>query len=140
MESLKYSINHVFLPPKTPQKDDTNINEEHNLIGSLLNSTKKFAAQCPPTEARQLQAVARMLQRLLTVKSGLGGSEKKASMRQVISELSNGGTSYSCCCFCCFMSCSGSKPLTILTVSLPRISRLSRPSPECRPSSHWPRP
>ncbi|KAK4130358.1 hypothetical protein BT67DRAFT_490504 [Trichocladium antarcticum] len=90
MESLKYTINHVFLPPKTPQEDDTNINEEHNLIGSLLNSTKKFAKQCPPTDARQLQAVARMLQRLLTVKPGLGSSEKNASMRQVISELSNG--------------------------------------------------
>ncbi|KAL2132090.1 hypothetical protein VTI74DRAFT_4243 [Chaetomium olivicolor] len=90
MESLKYAINHVFLPPRIPQEDDTDLKEEHNLISSLLVSTEKFSMQCPATEAQPLGPVIRMLQRLLKVKPGLGSSEKKASMREVIHELKDG--------------------------------------------------
>ncbi|KAJ4291237.1 hypothetical protein N0V88_006237 [Collariella sp. IMI 366227] len=90
MDSLKYTINHVFLPPKTPQEVDTGINEEHNLISFFLNSTKEFAKQRSATEAQQLQAVVRMLLRLLMVRPGLGSSEKTASVREVIGELRNG--------------------------------------------------
>jgi hypothetical protein len=89
--SLKYAINHVFLPPKTPQEDDTSIPEEHNLIGLLLESTRQFSQECSTPESQQLQLVIRMLERLLKLKPGLDSNDKGAAMKKVIRELSNGG-------------------------------------------------
>jgi hypothetical protein len=89
--ALEYAINHVFLPPKTPQKDDTGIVEEHHLIDSLLESAKKFCEECSTAEAKDLGLVIRMLERLLKVKPGVESSTKRTVMKTVIQELSNGG-------------------------------------------------
>ncbi|KAK4182801.1 hypothetical protein QBC35DRAFT_395228 [Podospora australis] len=91
MRSLEYAIHHVFLPPKIPQEDDTSIEHEHNLISSLLESTRKFPQQRPAAEGSQrLRLVIRMLERLLKVKPGLDSSTKGAVMQQVIRELEDG--------------------------------------------------
>jgi hypothetical protein len=47
-ESLKFAINHVFLPPRTPQEDDGSVPDEHTLISLLLESVKEFARENPP--------------------------------------------------------------------------------------------
>ncbi|KAK4120622.1 hypothetical protein N657DRAFT_665989 [Parathielavia appendiculata] len=90
VESLKYAINHVFLPPKAPQKDDASIEEELNLIASLLKSTRQFSRECSAAEPQQLWPVIAMLERLLKVKPGLDSATKGTSMKKVIQELDDG--------------------------------------------------
>lgn len=91
MRSLEYSIDHICLPPKTRQKDDASIAEEHNLINFLLQSTTYFSEQYSATEAEQLEPVTRMLQRLLKTKPGLESSAKQSAVKEAIRELDNGG-------------------------------------------------
>jgi hypothetical protein len=89
---LDHLIYHVFLPPKSIQGADTSIEKEHTMISSLLESVRKFSRDCSVDESQQLQAVSRMLQRLLKVKPGLETSNKRAAMRKVIEDLEVGGT------------------------------------------------
>ena len=91
-ESLEYLINHVFLPPKTPQEDDMAIEQEHNLISSLLSSVKKFSKASSATESKALGRVVRMLERLLQIRPGLQDIKKTYVMKNVIGELKHGGT------------------------------------------------
>ncbi|KAL2261316.1 hypothetical protein VTK26DRAFT_4409 [Humicola hyalothermophila] len=88
--SLQHLINHVFLPPKTPQQHDEDIVEEHNLIGSLLASVAQFPRDCSAAESDALDRVIRMLQRLLRMKPGMGDSNKRATVKNVIKELKDG--------------------------------------------------
>ncbi len=90
MESLKYIVNHVFLPPKTPQEDDTAITEEHRLISSLLESVKAFS-ECLAPEAKKLEPVVKMLQHLLKVKPGMESITKEADMKQIVLGLGHDG-------------------------------------------------
>ncbi|KAH6623091.1 hypothetical protein F5144DRAFT_623147 [Chaetomium tenue] len=88
--TLASAINHVFLPPKTPQEGEVNIPEEHNLASSLRESVVKFCSRCSKAESEQLQPVIRMLQRLMKVTPGMDGRTKKAAMASVIQELKDG--------------------------------------------------
>jgi hypothetical protein len=97
--ALEYAINHIFLPPKTPQDDDPNIEQQHELASSLLQSINHFSQQCSAAESQQLRPVVLMLQRLLKVKPGLRSSTKRAAMKDVIRELDNGGTYTVVCIF-----------------------------------------
>jgi hypothetical protein len=90
-EALAYAINHVFLPPKTPQEGETSIQREQDLISFLLESVVKFSQLCSKNESEQLQPVIRMLQRLMKVMPGMDDSSKKTAMSFVIQELKNGG-------------------------------------------------
>ncbi|KAK3904432.1 hypothetical protein C8A05DRAFT_13694 [Staphylotrichum tortipilum] len=90
MRSLEYAIYHVFLPPKCPQADDTNIKHEHNLIHSLLQSAKRFSAQCSAADAQRMGPVIRMLDRLLEAKPGMAGTDKKTALQKTIRDLKNG--------------------------------------------------
>ncbi|EAQ83711.1 hypothetical protein CHGG_10115 [Chaetomium globosum CBS 148.51] len=89
-ETLEYAINHVFLPPKTPQEGEVNIKEEHNLARFLRESVVNFCSRCSKAESEELQPVIRMLQRLMQVSPGMDGRTKKAAMASVIQELKNG--------------------------------------------------
>ncbi|KAK3293166.1 uncharacterized protein B0H64DRAFT_327170 [Chaetomium fimeti] len=89
-KTLEYAINHVFLPPKTPQDGEANTREEHNLARFLLESTVQFSQRCSTAESEQLQPVVRMLKRLVKVTPGMDSSTKKGAMKSVIQELKNG--------------------------------------------------
>lgn len=90
-ETLEYAINHVFLPPKTPQEGEVNIQEEHNLARFLRESVVNFCSRCSKAESEDLQPVIRMLQRLMKVSPGMDGRTKKAAMASAIQELKDGG-------------------------------------------------
>ncbi|KAK4238611.1 hypothetical protein C8A03DRAFT_33363 [Achaetomium macrosporum] len=92
MESLGFSINHVFLPPRVPQKDDASIPEEHTLISLLLESAKQFGKQTSPAVSDRLGPAIRMVERLLNVKPGLDmdSKAKEALVRGVMLELAEG--------------------------------------------------
>ncbi|KAK7447753.1 hypothetical protein VKT23_014011 [Stygiomarasmius scandens] len=42
MSELQYIVNHVFMPPKLPAKDDYAIENEHALCKSILNSANRY--------------------------------------------------------------------------------------------------
>lgn len=88
---LEYLINHVFLPPKTPQEDDINIEQEHNVISSLLLSVRMFSKVYQATESKKFSRVVRMLERLLRMKPGLEDINKAYAVKKVIEELKDGG-------------------------------------------------
>ncbi|KXX79354.1 hypothetical protein MMYC01_204711 [Madurella mycetomatis] len=88
--SLMYSINHVFLPPRTPGKDDMNPGHERDLVKFLLCSIREFSNESPATKSAQLSQVARMLERLLTTQPGSETSDKKITMAEVIRKLERG--------------------------------------------------
>lgn len=89
--SLTYSINHVFLPPKTPGTDDMDIDHERDLVKFLLCSIREFSDESPATEPAQLGRAARMLERLLTMQPGSELRDKKTVMAKVIRDLERGG-------------------------------------------------
>lgn len=93
--TLEHAIYHVFLPPRTPQRDDTDIVKEHGLIESLLASTNKLSEICSTSELFHLAPVARMLRRLLRVKPGMEDDAKRKTMKNVILELQDGGNTHS---------------------------------------------
>ncbi|KAK0710370.1 hypothetical protein B0T21DRAFT_454868 [Apiosordaria backusii] len=63
-QGLEFAINHVFLPPKTPQSDDTSATGEMFLIRSFLSSLQEFST-LEPGDATRLQPLVRMVERLL---------------------------------------------------------------------------
>ncbi|KAK7442560.1 hypothetical protein VKT23_016158 [Stygiomarasmius scandens] len=42
MSELQYIVNHVFMPPKLPEKDDYTIENEHALCKSILDSANRY--------------------------------------------------------------------------------------------------
>ncbi|KAK4182710.1 hypothetical protein QBC35DRAFT_546309 [Podospora australis] len=89
--SLEYMINHVFLPPRLPQQEDTNIDHEHQLIRSFCASLQDFWTWQPDDESR-LSGAFRMLSRLLQVEPGLHGSEKQNTVENILRDLTDGET------------------------------------------------
>lgn len=92
VRALENAINHVFLPPRTPQADDSNIGHEHYLISLLVRSISTFSTTCSTADAERLVPVGRMLERLLRVKPGRKSKDKRSEMRAVMQELEDGGT------------------------------------------------
>lgn len=90
-EAFNYTINHVFLPPNTPQQDDTDIAHEHDLVRALLTSTNKLSQKYSISESSQLEPVSRMLQLLMEVKPGAEGNTKRTITKGVIRDLKGGG-------------------------------------------------
>ncbi|GAB1318054.1 ubiquitinyl hydrolase 1 [Madurella fahalii] len=88
--SLMYSINHVFLPPKTPGEDDMNLDHERDLVRFFLCSIMEFSKECSTTESALLGRATQMLQRLLTTQPGSGFRDKGTVMAKVIRELNCG--------------------------------------------------
>ncbi|KAK3937045.1 hypothetical protein QBC46DRAFT_320431 [Diplogelasinospora grovesii] len=86
---LQYLIHHVFLPPKLPQSDDTNLQNEHGLIQSLLDAALEFAnLNCRPCP--EVTAAVGMLLRLLEMRPGVDYPEKKGVVRNMIRKLTDG--------------------------------------------------
>lgn len=60
--NLRYVINHVFLPPRLPQKNDTTPDNELALVGSLHKSLLKFK-ELEPTASAALDPAINMVGR-----------------------------------------------------------------------------
>ncbi|KAK3346903.1 hypothetical protein B0T25DRAFT_613574 [Lasiosphaeria hispida] len=86
---LEYTINHVFMPPRLPQEDDTQITNEHRLIASLLESVRHFTT-IEPSSVEALLPVIGMLEKLLGMAPGRDCLNKERYMRDAISTLKEG--------------------------------------------------
>ncbi|KAK4235167.1 hypothetical protein C8A03DRAFT_46641 [Achaetomium macrosporum] len=89
-KSPEFSIHHVFLPPRVPQKDDGSIQEEHRFTSLVLESAKQFGEECSPAVFNRLGPAVRMIERLLAVNPGSDSEDKGALLRGVILELAEG--------------------------------------------------
>ncbi|KAK4175214.1 hypothetical protein QBC36DRAFT_355360 [Triangularia setosa] len=85
-QDLEFVINHVFLPPKLPQSDDTNATGEAFLICSLLSSLREFSI-LQPGEATRLQSLMRMVERLLRLQTR---EPKETLTAEILQDLSDG--------------------------------------------------
>jgi hypothetical protein len=71
-QALPYIINHVFLPPKLPQEDDSGVDKDSALILECEAALKSFQAHLPSHECRRWAACTRMLRKMLELRDPSG--------------------------------------------------------------------
>jgi len=67
LEDILYVLNHVFLPPKLPQKndDDTVTDRDQVLCRLAYNASRDFFTFLPQSQQAQWSTVSRMLKNFL---------------------------------------------------------------------------
>jgi hypothetical protein len=71
-QSLSCIINHVFLPPKLPQEDDSGVVKDSALIVECKAALEAFQAHLPSHECRRWAACIRMLRKMLELRDPSG--------------------------------------------------------------------
>jgi hypothetical protein len=71
-QALRYIINHIFLPPKLPQKDNSGTDKDIALIVEFEAALKLFQAYVPSQEQRRWAACIRMLKGMLELRDPSG--------------------------------------------------------------------
>lgn len=90
-KALDFMINHVFLPPQLPQEDDSDPEYLNTTIRAFRDSVACFLS-AEPGSAPSVRPALDMLDRLLSTESAKGDETLKTrSVRDVISDLKNGG-------------------------------------------------
>lgn len=87
-KDLNYIINHVFLPPKLPQKDDSNDTKSAALIGQVLAALRSFQAYVPEHERPEWIGCTKMVGSMLELRDHVGGlmAEKlQITLREMMS-------------------------------------------------------
>ena len=79
--SLNYVITHVFLPPKLPQEDDRNSNQDSALIEECRAALRSFRARLSGRERQRWVDLILMLSKMLELRDASGDmlSEKVES-------------------------------------------------------------
>jgi hypothetical protein len=94
-ESLNFMIDHVFLPPRLPQEDDTNPQGSLDMVRFLYNSVLNFLMAesiSRPAVTPALEMLGRFLET-----NGPNETLDKQILRDIIINLKSGGT-YSVYC------------------------------------------
>ena len=91
--SLDFMIDHVFLPPRLPQADDTDARHSLATIQVLCDSVSRFLL-AEHGSLLAVQPVLKMLERFLKTGPGLGLDEAPETqmLRGIIALLTDGGT------------------------------------------------
>ena len=72
-EGLNYIIDHVFLPSKLPQKDDSNATKGVSLVEEILTALKSLQAHVPTEERSEWIPCIEMVNNMLQVRDDYGG-------------------------------------------------------------------
>jgi len=94
-EALAYVIDHVFLPPKLPESDDTEASHERVLLQHVHSTLKAFQQlhhDVGGGVSDRLQGVARcilMVQRMISVR--VDGALDAARLDKELKEMESGG-------------------------------------------------
>ena len=118
-KDLNYIINHVFLPPKLPQKDDSNTAKGSSLLEEVLTALKSFQAHIPEQERSEWIPCIKMVRKMLQIRDHFGGLVAK-EVETTLMEMADGGTN---------LSASGNR--TKLTRFAFRYPGVAYPLPEC---------
>ncbi|CAG8973653.1 hypothetical protein HYALB_00002219 [Hymenoscyphus albidus] len=71
-QSLPYIINHVFLPPKLPQKDDNDFEQDSALVQECEAALTSFQTYLPAEERWRWAGCAKMLRKILEIRCPRG--------------------------------------------------------------------
>ena len=88
---LYHIVNHVFLPPKLPQKDDSDTTKSTSLIEELLTALRLFQAHILKQERSEWIPCIKMVSGMLELRNPFGGlvTEKVES---ALRTMMDGGT------------------------------------------------
>lgn len=89
--SLEYIANHVFFPPKLPQKDDYSIIHARTLCISILQSAVAYGLCVPIADRGRWDKIGRMLKYLCATQESEALS--KEGIKESIMAMQVGGTS-----------------------------------------------
>ena len=70
-KDILYALNHVFLPPKLPQEDDTKAERDVALCRSVYHASLEFTDFLAPPQQQQWSIVHQMLKTLLKTTQAL---------------------------------------------------------------------
>ena len=93
-KDLNYIINHVFLPPKLPQKDDSNAAKDSSLLEEVLTALKSFQAQIPEQERSEWIPCIKMVRNMLQIRGHFGGLVAE-EVETTLMAMADGGTNWS---------------------------------------------
>ena len=71
--SLPYIVNHVFLPPKLPQEDDSDLENDTALLEQCEAALRSYQAQTFPHEQWRWAACSAMVSTMLRTRNYSGG-------------------------------------------------------------------
>ena len=89
--NLPYIINHVFLPPKLPQKDDSSPSRDAALAETLLEGLKAFHDLLPTQQQPQWSPLIRMIYQVLSMRDSQGGMATEC-VGDALEAMIDGGT------------------------------------------------
>ena len=87
--NLLYFINHVFLPPKLPQKDDADITGDLALTEECRTALESFVAYLPSGDHSKWASCAKMLSRMLETRDR--GDMIVENVKMGLREMTSGG-------------------------------------------------
>lgn len=88
--SLLYIINHIFLPPKLPQEDNTDIMEDLALTEEFRAALESFMAHLPPEDRLEWASCAKMLSRILETRDPCGDMLVE-NVKMSLGQMTSGG-------------------------------------------------
>ena len=71
-QTLAYIINHVFLPPKLLEEDDSGVDRDFALIEECTAAWKMLQVHLPSHEGQKWVACTRMLEKMLKLRDPSG--------------------------------------------------------------------
>ena len=90
-KALDYIINHVFLPPKLPQRDDSDVTNSVCLIKQLLAALRSFQDHLPEQNRSKWTPCIKMVGNLLELQDHQGGLVA-TKVETMLGEMIDGGT------------------------------------------------
>lgn len=88
--SLLYIIRHIFLPPRLPQKDDHNFENDIALLKCLLDCIKDFEKSAPQECRGRWKACTTLVQSLLPARETSGALDA-AKLQDSLVDMTSGG-------------------------------------------------
>lgn len=90
-KDLNYIINHVFLPSKLPQKDDSNATKGASLVKEVLLALRSFQDSIPEQERSEWIPCIKMVGNMLEIRDHFGGLVAK-KVETTLRGMVDGGT------------------------------------------------
>ena len=87
---LSYIINHVFLPPRLPLKDDSDASNDAALVEQLLNGLERLQDHIPKWEQPTWSPLIKMTRNVLLLRDCHGDLSKGCS-GQALEQMTDGG-------------------------------------------------
>jgi hypothetical protein len=75
---LEYMVHHVFLPPRLPQKDDSDVGKERELDEQYLGALQSFQKLVAEEERLPWESCIRMVSKMLEMREHNGNLSAEA--------------------------------------------------------------